>query len=164
MKEIDRIRSKLERDIETRKKLSKGYKRFYNILQSISIATSSLTSVLSGVTIGTMTNPTVILPLAITSVTLGAIGGVSGIWAKSVNTRVRKHQKLTLLANSFLNTVNELLSESLRDSHISDKEFKQILDIYQQYLTECKYTRDAFARRNLVERDEIKKQIDEVLK
>ena len=163
MNEINRIRSKLERDVETRRKLSKNYKRFYNGLQSISIGTSSIAAALSGVTIGMITNPAAILPLSVTNVTLGAIGTLTGIWSKSVNKRVKKHQKLDLLANNTLSVVNELLSESLKDSHISDLEFKRVLDVYQQYLVDCKFVNDAFSRKNLVEKDQIQKKINEVL-
>ena len=163
LQEINRIRTKLEKNIETRKKLSKHYKKFYNSLQSLSIGTSSIAAALSGVTIGMIANPATILPLAITNVTLGAVGTVTGIWSKSVNKRVKKHQKLDLLANNTLSTVNELLSESLRDNHIYDGEFKRVLDVYQQYLVDCKYINDVFARKNLVEKDQIKKKINEVL-
>ena len=150
-------------DVDTRKKLSKHYKRFDNILQSVSIGTSSTAVALSGVTIGMMSNPGVVLPLAVTNVSLGAVGTASGVWSKSVNKRVKKHQKLSLLASSTLSTMNELLSESLRDSHVSDREFKRILDVYQQQLLECKFVNDTFTRKNLVVKDQIKKRINDVL-
>ena len=161
LNEINRIRTRLEKDVETRKKLSRHYKKFYNVLQSMSIGTSSTAAALSGVTIGMMSNPGVVLPLAVTNVTLGAVGTVTGVWSKSVNKRVKKHQRLSLLANNTLSIVNELLSESLRDSHVSDKEFKRVLDVYQQYLMECKFVNDTFAKKNLVEKDQIKRKIDD---
>ena len=163
LNEINRIRNRLERDVDTRKKLTKGYKKFYNILQSVSIGTSSIAAALSGATIGMLANPGVVLPLAVTNVTLGTVGTVSGVWSKSVNKRVKKHQRLSLLASNTLSTVNELLSESLRDNHVSDREFKRVLDVHQQYLLECKFVNDTFSKKNLVEKDEIKRKIDDAL-
>ena len=93
MKEINRIRSNLEKDIERRRKFSKEYKRLFNILQSISIGTSSIAAALADVTIGAMSNPAVILPLSITNVSLGATGTLTGVWSKSVIKRVKKHQE-----------------------------------------------------------------------
>ena len=145
--EINRIRSRLERDIETRNKLSKYYRRFYNGLQSISIGTSSIAAALSGVTIGMIANPAVILPLSVANVSLGGIGVVTGVWSKSVNKRVKKHERLSLLANNTLSVVNELLSEGLIDSHISDLDFKRISDVYQQYLVDCKFVNDIFNKK-----------------
>ena len=114
---------------------------------------------LTGVTIGAMSNPAVILPLSITNVSLGATGTLTGVWSKSVIKRVKKHQKIYLLANNTLGTVNELLSESLKDSHISDKEFKKIQKIYKDYIWNCKIGNDEFIVKSSSERDETTNEV-----
>ena len=163
MKEVNRIRDKLEKDIKTRNNLKKHYKKFYNALNGISIGCGSIATAMAGVTLGVMSNPVVVLPLAITNVTLGTVGTVSGIWAKMVTKRIKKHEKLFLLASSALRTVNELLSESLKDSHISDKEFKLITQVYEDYLFDCRNTKDIFYKKNLVEKDQVIKKINNAL-
>ena len=110
--EINRIRDRLELDAKIRRKYSKRYKKIYNAFHGISIASGSLATTLSGATIGLMPNPAVVLPLAITNVSLGAIGAATGIWSKSFIKRVEKHQKLFLLASKTLITINEILSET----------------------------------------------------
>ena len=90
--EINRIRDRLELDTKIRRKYSKRYKKIYNAFHGISIASGSLATTLSRVTIGLMTNPALSLPLAISNVSLGAIGAATGIWYKSFIKRVEKHQ------------------------------------------------------------------------
>ena len=72
-----------------------------------------------------MSNPAVVLPLAITNVALGAIGAGTGIWSKSFIKRFERHQKLFLLANQTLITINYILIESFMDNHVDDCEFKK---------------------------------------
>ena len=158
--EINRITDRLELDTKIRRKYSKRYKKIYNAFHGISIASGSLATTLSGVTIGLMSNPAVVLPLAITNVSLGAIGAATGIWSKSFIKRVEKHQKLFLLANKTLITINEILSESLLDNHVDDCEFKKVNTMYQNYLWDCKGIKDSFVQKNLVEKDVILKDIN----
>ena len=163
IKEINRIRDKLEHDIAVRRKLAKGYKKFYNGLHGSSIAAGSISTALAGVTLGVMGSPILVLPLAITNISLGVVGALTGIWSKLVRKRIDKHQRLHLLASSTLQTVNEMLSEGLKDSFISDEEFKMILNAFQRYLWECKGQTDAFAKSTLVEKDQVMKKLNDAL-
>ena len=163
IKEINRIRDKLEHDISTRKKLSKNYKKFYNVLHGTSVAAGSVTTALAGVTLGVMAAPAIVLPLAITSVSLGAVGTLTSVWSKLVRKRIDKHQRLYLLASDTLQNINELLSESLKDFHISDSEFKMVLTAYQRYLWNCKGESDAFSKSTLVEKDQVIRKLNDAL-
>ena len=159
LKEINRIRTRLENDITVRRKLSKRYKKLYTALHGISVGSTSIAAALSGITIGMMTNPGVILPLTVTNLSLGAVGVMTGVWSKSLTKRAEKHEKLFLLAASTLNIINEILSTSLMNSHIDDSEFKMVTSVYQDYLMNCKRQKDRFAKNDLVERDVILKDI-----
>ena len=69
---------------------------------------------------------------------------------------------LELLGNNVLNMINELLSKSLIDNHVSDDEFKKILNEYQEYIRRCKKHQRCFHWRTFVEKAKIKEDIDKV--
>ena len=48
LEEINRIRSKLEENIDARKTLSARYRKFYNTLHEISIGSSSINAAVAG--------------------------------------------------------------------------------------------------------------------
>ena len=54
LEEINRIRSKLEKDIDARKTLSARYRKFYNTLHGISIGSSSINAAIAGATIAVL--------------------------------------------------------------------------------------------------------------
>ena len=66
------------------------------------------------------------------------------------------------MGNNTLIRINQLLSESLKDNHISDSEFKAVLEEYQKFLRISNNMKDVFTRRTFVEKDEIKKKVNEV--
>lgn len=163
MAEINRIRNKLEKHVETRKKLSKHYKRLFNVLYAISVGSTSVTTVVSSVTLGMLANPVILLPLAAVNAGLGATSVATNVWSKLINKRIQKHQKLYLLANSYLHQVNSLVSIALKDHHISNTEFSQILAIHQEFLFECRNLKDVYSKKTLVEIDQIKNKINKAL-
>ena len=57
MKEINRSRDNLEKDIETPKRLSKRYKRIYNSFHGVAIRHTGLSTTLAGVSLGVMASP-----------------------------------------------------------------------------------------------------------
>ena len=61
-----------------------------------------------------------------------------------------------------MNVINELLSKSLIDNHVSDDEFKKILNEYQECIRRCKNIKDVFIERTFVEKAKIKEDIDKV--
>ena len=66
------------------------------------------------------------------------------------------------MGNNTLIRINQLLSESLKDNHISDSEFKAVLEEYQEFLRISNNMKDVFTRRTFVEKAEIKKKVNEV--
>ena len=164
MAEINRIRDKLERDLKTRRRLCKHYKRFFNALHGLSVGSGGIGTALAGVTLGVMSNPTIILPVAIVNVSFGALSTLTGIWSKLVRKRIDKHQRLYLEASGALRSINEILSEGLKDCHINDEEFRLVLAAYQDYLWSCKSQSDAFNKSTLVEKEVVLKRTQELKK
>ena len=162
MKEIDRIRTYLEKHIETRKRLYRTYKRLYNAMNGISIGTSSIAGIISGTTVAFMTNPVIILPLGITNTVLAATGIISGVCSKKMYSKMQKHENLRMLGSSTLSKINSLLSESLKDNHISDDEFKKILKTYQDYLNTYQNIKKSFHKSVLIEKQEIQVELSKL--
>ena len=66
------------------------------------------------------------------------------------------------MGNNTLIRINQLLSESLKDNHISAGQFESVLEEYQEFLRISNNMKDVFTRRTFVEKAEIKKKVDEV--
>ena len=150
IKEINKMKDKLEKDINMRRNTNKRYKRFYNGLQMLTIGSSSIATSLAAATVGTMANPALVLPLSVTNISLGAVAVVTGILSKTVHKRIKKHQMLCMLTRNTLNTINELLSNNLTDGIISDQEFQQVSKVYQEYLWESQSIKANFSRVNSI--------------
>ena len=164
LKEINKIQLKLEKETNTRKNMSKRYKRVYNGLHYTSISSTAVGSAVAGVSLAFITNPVTFLPFSIALFSLSGVSMITATLSKIVNKRVRKHEKLHLLGNNLLLKINEILSESLNDSHMNDKEFKKVLQAYQDYLKTGKNIKDTFINRTFVEKEEVKSKIDELFK
>ena len=159
MDEINRIRKRLEETGLKRRKLYCHYKRLHKSAHYISIGSSSISTALITIAASNVANPTVFLPLSITSGAFSLIGGISTGLTKVFSKRFRKHDKIGLLANTTLCNINEMLSESLRDYRISHKEYTMINNIYQDFLRSCKNFKDNISKQNLIEKEELMKTI-----
>ena len=160
VKEINRIRDNLEKEIEARKRLSKRYKIIYNSFHGIAVGSSGLSATLAVVSLGVMTSPVALIPLVSANVVLAGVGALTGFCSKLFVKRNKKHDKLQLLGNSVLNIINQILSKSLTDNHFSDEEFQNILKEYQEYIRMRKSIKDGFIDRTFVKKAKIKEDID----
>ena len=164
MEEINRIRKKLEEAGLKRRRLYCHYKRLHKSSHYISIGSSGISTTLITIAAANTVNPTVFLPLTITSAAFSLISGISTGLTKVFSKRFRKHDKIGLMANTTLCNINEMLSESLRDYKISHKEFTMINNIYQDFLRSCRNTKDNISRQNLIEKEELVKNITNIVK
>ena len=164
MSEINRIRNKLEKAVTCRKRIYSHYKRLYNTSHYISIGSGGLSTTLITTVAAQFGNPVVLLPLSITAATLGLISGIFTGLSKLFSKRFRKHDQIAIMANATLCNINELLSDSLRNYKISHKEFVMINNIYQEFLRNCKNTKDVYSKGNLVEKDELIRSINNIAK
>ncbi|WP_375702762.1 hypothetical protein, partial [Bartonella sp. CL43QHWL] len=83
---------------------------------------------------GVITAP---IGLALGGVTIGSaiISSALGWEKKNILRKIEKHEKISQLAISKLNTINDLVSKALTDSHISTTEFSLILKEKEKYIS-----------------------------
>ena len=113
MKEIISIRTSLESGVDSRKRLSKLYKRMYNSLHYVAIWSTGPSATLAGVALGFRTNPIALIPLNSVNVGLAGIGTLSGFCSKLVVKPIREHDKLELFRNNELDMNNKLIGKLL---------------------------------------------------
>jgi hypothetical protein len=120
--QISEIKKYFEDEIELRRKIFSKYKKAFDVITGInhflnlsSVATGSL-----GVTAlaGVITAP---IGMALGGVTIGSaiISSALNWKKKTILKKLCKHEKIFTLTISKLNTINDLVSKALNDSHIS---------------------------------------------
>ena len=67
-----------------------------------------------------------------------------------------------MLGNDVSNMINQLLSRTLIDIHDFDDKSKKILIEYPKYIRRCENIKDVFIKRTIVEKSNIKEDIDNV--
>ena len=79
------------------------------------------------------------------------VSGTVGIFvSKRLSMTAKKHEDIKILAMSKLNTISDLVSTALCESHISDDEFKLIKNKVDRY-NKLKYEIQSKARKNYKE-------------
>ena len=163
LEEINRIRSKLEKDIDARKTLSARYRK---ILQYFTWNFNRIKLNQCGYCWSDyccITKPNHCYPNGRNKCHFsGCQCSYKPLEQTCVVSVLKKHSKLGLMGNNTLIRINQLLSESLKDGKISDSEFKAVLEEYQEFLRISNNMKDVFTRRTFVEKDEIKKKVNEV--
>ena len=97
-------------------------------LHVINIIFSTIVGIIGGYIIISFEYPKLLMPLGITSIVLSALGIIVNIWGNLVNKRVRKHERLWILGYNCLFSLNEILSGSLKDGKLQDKEFQRCVE------------------------------------
>lgn len=138
LQQICEVKKYLEGEIEFRRNVFKKYKKAFNVITGFnhflnftSVAAGSVgVSAIAGV----ITAP---IGLALGGVTIGsAIISSALSWEKkNILKKIEKHEKIGMLAVSKLNTINDLVSQAMSDSHISTEEFSLILKEKEKYIT-----------------------------
>ena len=116
---------------------SKRYKKIRSVCDGFNIAFTIL-SVASGVSsVGVLaTIAGMPIALILEGISLGTAGvtiGANFLCQKLVQ-KSEKHEKIFMVALSKLNSINDLISKALEDSHISDGEYNTILKEYENYM------------------------------
>ena len=138
LQQICEVKKYLEDELEFRRKLFTKYKKAFNVFTGLSHFLN-ITSVAAGsvgisALAGVITAP---IGLALGGVTIGSalISSALSWEKKNILKKLGKHEKIATLAVSKLNTINDLVSKALTDSHISDDEFSLILKEKDKYIT-----------------------------
>ena len=146
------LENRLEHERDERAKLYKKYRKAINVIDGIDTAlvVSSLGMGVAGV--GLLAT-IIAAPVVVGLEEAAAVCGVAGIAGKFISRRLlvkaKKHDEIRVLAISKLNSVADIISNSLRNGHISPEEYKAVLDEegkYRQLKADIqKKTRKAYA-------------------
>jgi hypothetical protein len=66
---------------------------------------------------------------------MGVLSIIGNQVHRKLGLKAEKHEKIKILAESKLNTISDHISKALKDNHISDDEFKLILDELDKFNT-----------------------------
>ena len=132
LQKICELQKVLESEQESRAALYKKYKRAVNAVDGIDtvLITASIAVAAVGAS-GLLTN-IITIPLA---AVLGLLSISGKLVGRKLQVKVKKHDKIRMLAASKLNTITDHVSRALRDGTISDDEFRLILDEVDKYST-----------------------------
>ena len=65
----------------------------------------------------------ILLPIQITAVVCGSLGGLVKLIRRKLTTKSKKHYEIKTMAECKLNSIKDLISKSLTDGQISENEF-----------------------------------------
>lgn len=138
LQQISEVKKFLEEEIEFRRKIFSKYKKAFGIITGFTHFLN-LTSVAAGsvgisALAGVITAP---IGLILGGVTVGgAIISSALSWEKkNILQKLEKHERIGMVAVSKLNTINDLVSKAITDSHISAEEFSIIMKEKEKYIT-----------------------------
>ena len=131
------IKHFVEEEVNKHLQLYKKLKRILSILRWIRIAFVNIVVALNAASISSLTNLLAIslaLHFEIASIALGLLmNGISAVESRLI-AKLEKHDENHTLAVSSLITITELLSTALDDGHISETEFKMIINERRKYV------------------------------
>ena len=129
LNKIMEIEKTLINERETRKGLYKKYKRWVNVMDGVDTTLISTSVILAGLGIAIP----ILLPLQIAAIACGSVGGLVKLVRRKLTMKSKKHYEIKTIADSKLNSIKDLISKSLTDGKIDEKEFKMILDELEKY-------------------------------
>ena len=137
LQQISDIKKFFENEIEHSKSTRKKYKKAFETLSGLSYTFGVLGG---GSTVVGMTSLSGVISAPI-GLGIGGLALVSSLLTVAftkgkdyISKKLEKHEKIATLAISKLNTINDLVSKSLTDSHISQEEFSIILKEKEKYI------------------------------
>ena len=137
LQQISEVKKFLEEEIEFRRKTFYKYKKGFSVITGfthvINLTTVAAGTVGISALAGVITAP---IGLALGGISIGGavISSVLSWGKKNLLSKMEKHEKIEMLAISKLNTINDLVSKAITDSHISTEEFSLIMREKEKYI------------------------------
>ena len=161
------IQKVFENEIKHFGRVAKKYKRAQAVFQNTAVATGTSSVILSGSTLVTsLTGFGIIIgaPLAGVSALLGATSAGCAAARKRFTRKMVKHKNTVTLAQSKLNSIDQLVLKALVDEEISDEELTLILREIDKYhgMKASLQQRNSTAmpsRQHEAERDRLKREL-----
>ena len=136
LKIITDIQKFLETEISKRDAFSKKYFRIAKVVSNIDSVLIGITICAEGavaVLLATGVGSPIALGLGISGAATGAISLLGNIAVNKTTVKAEKHLKIRTLASAKLDTIALHISKAMMDNHISDDEFKLIMEELNKY-------------------------------
>ena len=136
LKVISDVQKFLETEISKRDAFSKKYFRVARVVSNIDsvLITITLGSGITGaILLSTVVAAPVVLGLEIGAAATGLMSLVGNYVVKKTTIKAEKHLKVKTLASAKLDTIASHISKAMMDNHISDDEFKLIMEELNKY-------------------------------
>ena len=136
LKKIEKAEEFLRKEIKTRDKLAKDFKRraTASTVSDTSIITAiTLLEIASVATLTTGVGAPISIVLASTGLLLGLGSGIIHKTQKIFESKAKKHDKIKTLAESKLDSISKLISKAIEDTQISHDEYHFILKEIEHY-------------------------------
>ena len=130
------LENRLERERDERAKLYKKYRKVVNVIDGFDTAMVAASLGMGVAGVGLLTT-IIAAPVVVGLEAAAVICGLASFAGKYVSRRLlvkaKKHDEIHVLALSKLNSITDIISNSLRDGHISPEEFKAVLNEEEKY-------------------------------
>ena len=136
LKVITNVQKFLEEEISKRETFSKKYFPIAKIVSNVDSVLIGITICAEGVgaiLLATGVAAPIALGLGISGVATGAISLFGNIAVKKTTLKAEKHLKIKMAAIAKLDMIASHISKVLMDDHISDEEFKLIMEELNKY-------------------------------
>ena len=136
LKVISDVQKFLEEKISNRDTFSKKYYRIAKIVSNVDSVFIGITICAEGagaILLATGVAAPIALGLGISGVATGAISLLGNIAVKKTTLKAEKHLNIKIAAGAKLDTIASHISKALMDNHISDEEFKLIMEELNKY-------------------------------
>ena len=136
LQKINEIQRVLEDEREKRHNLSKKYHKAVKVVGNIDSALVTISMGLSVAGVGILSTviavPAVIV-METTALGAGFLRIIGSQFNKMLMRKAKKHEKIKVIAETKLDTINGLISKALTDNKISDEEYTLILSEVIKY-------------------------------
>ena len=136
LQNINEIQRVLEDEREKRHNLSKKYHKAVKVVGNIdsTLVTISMGLSVAGVGIlSTLIAVPAVIVMETTALGAGFLGIIGGQFNKMLMRKAEKHEKIKVIAETKLDTINGLISKALTDNQTSDEEYTLILSEVIKY-------------------------------
>ena len=107
--------------------------KYVSVVDSVLIGITVCAEAAGAILLASGVASPIALGLGISGVATGAISLFGNVAVRKTTIRAEKHLKIKMLASAKLDTIASHISKALMDDHISDEEFKLIMEELNKY-------------------------------
>lgn len=166
---IDKILEKMKEELEKRELLRKKYRKSINIIDGIDVGLSVTSlggSVSSIVLLTAIANPPIAIVAGGVALSVSAMKLGTDLLLRKLRQKEQKHREIKVLAESKINSIEEIVSAAISNGNVDEAEFKSVLEEERRFLDLKKLITRDFKKRyqnmkmlSLEEKNKVKKEI-----